>query len=198
MKGIGSSCYALIFAGVLLLPGCGQAQPEPGSQQAAATAATPASTPTIDVDPPRPAQVGIGTYVTEGGWGRLIIDAPKGQELSKFSLDTENVDSGCTLSGQLDKSGHAVVYEGAEASQCSLVLKMEANGVAISTSTKEQCQAYCGSNGSFEEAISVCLQAVPPMRSRRRVTTSNPSTIKRNMSKPRVCLRPFIRAAFRL
>ncbi|PPT20231.1 hypothetical protein XarbCFBP7629_14155 [Xanthomonas arboricola] len=27
---------------------------------------------------------------------------------------------------------------------------MEASGVAISTSTKEQCQAYCGSNGSFE------------------------------------------------
>ncbi|MCL1501547.1 hypothetical protein M3O57_20280 [Xanthomonas nasturtii] len=150
MKGIGNSCYALIFAGVLLLPGCGKAQPEPGSQQAAATAAMPASTPITDVDPPRPPQVGIGTYVTEGGWGRLIIDAPKGQELSKFSLDTENVDSGCTLSGQLDKSGHAVVYEGAEASQCSLVLKMEANGVAISTSTKEQCQAYCGSNGSFE------------------------------------------------
>lgn len=149
MKGIGNSCYALIFVGVFLLPGCGKAQPEPGSQEAAATAATTA-TPITDIDAPRPPQIEVGTYVTEGGWGRLIIDAPKGKELPKFSLDTENVDSGCTISGQLDKSGRAVVYEGAEPSQCSLALRMEANAVAISTSTKAQCQAYCGSNGSFE------------------------------------------------
>lgn len=130
--------------------------------------------------------------------GHLIIDAPKGQELSKFSLDTENVDSGCTLSGQLDKSGHAVVYDGAEASQCSLVLKMEANGVAISTSTKEQCQAYCGSNGSFEGiykrvSSSCATDAIEKARHDFKSFYD-----KRNMSKPRVCLRPFIRAAFRL
>ncbi len=150
MKRIGNSCCALVCAGVLLMPGCGKAQPEPGSQQAVGAAATPASIPISDVDVALPPQVGTETYVTEGGWGRLIIEAPKGQGFPKFSLDTENVDSGCALSGQLDKSGRGVVYEGAEPSQCSLAVKAEAGGVAISTSTKEQCRAYCGNNGSFE------------------------------------------------
>ncbi|MCC8556324.1 hypothetical protein [Xanthomonas hortorum] len=150
MKRIGNRCWALIFAGVLLLPGCGRTQPEADSQQAEATAAAPTPTPSSDVAAPQSSQVGIGTYVTEGGWGRLVIEAPKSQGFPTFSLDTENVDSGCTLSGQLDESGSGVVYEGATPSQCSLALKAEPGGVAVNTSTKAQCQVYCGSNGSFE------------------------------------------------
>lgn len=191
MKRIGNRCWALIFAGVLLLPGCGRTQPEAGSQQAEATAAAPTPTPSSDVAAPQSSQVGIGTYVTEGGWGRLVIEAPKSQGFPTFSLDTENVDSGCTLSGQLDKSGSGVVYEGATPSQCSLALKAEPGGVAVNTSTKAQCQVHCGSNGSFEEATSACLQAVPRMQSRRRVMTSSLSMIRRNTLRPRLRLRLF-------
>lgn len=152
MKRIGNSCYALIFAGVLLLPGCGRAQPDAGSQQAEAAASvpSPSPTPTSDVAAPQSSQVGVGTYVTEGGWGRLVIEESKAQGVPTFSLDTENVDSGCALSGQLDKSGNGLVYEGATPSQCSLALKAEPGGLVVNTSTKAQCQVYCGSNGSFE------------------------------------------------
>ncbi|MGX0954822.1 hypothetical protein AB7M18_000950 [Pseudomonas viridiflava] len=91
-----------------------------------------------------------GTYATEGGWGQLVIGSAGVKGSQTFSLDTENAGSGCTFSGRLNPGGGAVVYEGDAPSQCSLDLTIAPNGLVVSTSTKEQCREYCGSNGSFE------------------------------------------------
>ncbi|GFM81388.1 hypothetical protein PSCICN_20800 [Pseudomonas cichorii] len=91
-----------------------------------------------------------GTYATEGGWGHLVIGAAGAKGIKPFSLDTENAGSGCTFSGRLNPGGVAVVYEGDAPSQCSLNLTIATKGLMVSTSTKEQCREYCGSNGSFE------------------------------------------------
>lgn len=91
-----------------------------------------------------------GTYVTEGGWGQLVIESAGAKGSQTFLLNTENAGSGCTFSGQLNPGGRAVVYEGNAPGQCSLDLTIAPNGLVVSTSTKEQCREYCGSNGSFE------------------------------------------------
>lgn len=91
-----------------------------------------------------------GTYAIEGGWGRLVIGTDIAKGIQTFSLDTENAGSGCTFSGRLNRGGGAVVYEGDAPSQCSLNLTSTPKGLGVSTSTKDQCREYCGSNGSFE------------------------------------------------
>ncbi|WP_229631384.1 hypothetical protein [Pseudomonas syringae] len=91
-----------------------------------------------------------GTYATEGGWGQLVIGSVDAKGIQTFSLDTENAGSGCTFSGRLNPGGGAVVYEGDAPGQCSLDLTIAPKVLMVSSSTKEQCREYCGSNGSFE------------------------------------------------
>lgn len=91
-----------------------------------------------------------GTYATEGGWGQLVIGFADAKGIQRFSLDTENAGSGCAFSGRLNTEGGAVVYEGDAPSQCSLDLTIAPKVLVVSSSTKEQCREFCGSNGSFE------------------------------------------------
>jgi hypothetical protein len=136
----------LLLASACLQAGCGQPKPDidvasapptPTSFiQADTSDTTSASHPTL-----------AGAYATEGGWGRLSIEAPAVEGV-RFTLETENAGDGCNFSGQV-RGRRAVVYEGAMASQCTLDLTSSRRGIAVSTSTADACNAYCGHNGSY-------------------------------------------------
>lgn len=140
----------VLLAAGWLQAGCTQAQPEPlpaapiaaaaGSSDQMVAASANASTNADQVSP--------GEYATEGGWGRLSIDATTGDGI-QFSLESENAGDGCSLSGSL-QGRRATVHEGGKATQCVLELTPGAHGLAVGTSSAEACDAWCGSNGSYQ------------------------------------------------
>jgi hypothetical protein len=134
----------LLFAGVCLQAACGHPKPD---IDVALTPPTP-FIPTEASDTTSASYRTLaGAYATEGGWGRLSIEA-SAVEGTRFTLETENAGDGCNFSGQV-LGGRAVIYEGATASQCTLDLTSSRRGIVVRTSTTDACNAYCGHNGSY-------------------------------------------------
>lgn len=87
------------------------------------------------------AQVLPGHYATQPGWGQLTV-----QSDARFTLETQNVDAGCSFSGTLHGL-QAAVDDGT----CTLQIAPTANGVAVAATAgaESACREYCGGNGSF-------------------------------------------------
>ena len=102
--------------------------------------------------PPNP-----GQYATKGGWGNLYIEGREG--VMHFKLETDNLNSGCTMEGQVQGStGTAKLDEAV----CKLSLQQRGQDIEVKSMT-ESCRDACGQNGSFEDTYtrlpSVCEDA---------------------------------------
>ena len=64
-------------------------------------------------------------------------------------LSTENAGSGCSFSGRL-QANLATVFDGNAPGQCALDLTAAPAGIHVDTTTFAACDAYCGSNGSYQ------------------------------------------------
>jgi hypothetical protein len=101
--------------------------------------------------PPAPSRGGspeTGEYATDHGWGRLLISR-QGSGSTSFSIETTTGESICRLGGQVvDSSG--VVIEGNDRTSCAIRFSESESGIAISTTTPDECRSLCGDNAGFE------------------------------------------------
>ncbi len=140
LRGLLPLCCAAILCA------CGNAAQAPAS---AASSAPPIASATAANGAPAPAatnaaaaaQVPAGHYATEPGWGQLTV-----QPDARFTLETQNVDAGCSFSGMLHGT-QAAVDDGT----CTLQIAPKAGGVAVmaTAGAESACREYCGGNGSF-------------------------------------------------
>jgi hypothetical protein len=97
--------------------------------------------------------VGPGDYATQEGWGQLSIAAGR-DGARRFSIVTDNLDSGCEIQGQMPKGsdniGQASASGEAGGDVCSVEFKAAPNGVAVKAITPAACKQFCGYNGGFE------------------------------------------------
>ncbi len=101
--------------------------------------------------PGRPAPSGSGAlqpgeYLTERGWGRLVLKSEGG--VMAFSLETVTGDNLCTLDGTIDR-GQGIARQDGGRSSCMVGFGVNAQGVDVKAATPAECRDFCGYNGSF-------------------------------------------------
>lgn len=64
-------------------------------------------------------------------------------------LSTENAGSGCSFPGRL-QANLATAFHGNAPGQCALDLAATPAGIRVEPATVAACDAYCGSNGSYQ------------------------------------------------
>ncbi|WP_225977113.1 hypothetical protein [Paracidovorax avenae] len=87
-----------------------------------------------------------GEYMTERGWGRLLIQSEKGEVT--FSLESTTGDSLCTLDGTIDGDQGIARQDGGRSS-CVVGFGHSAQGIDVKAATLAECRDFCGFNGSF-------------------------------------------------
>ncbi|WP_233548971.1 hypothetical protein [Xanthomonas sp. CFBP 7698] len=88
-----------------------------------------------------------GQYITEAGWGQLLLTKEDG--VLRFSLESTTGQSMCLLEGTIrGTQGSAEVETGTTG--CKVQFSKTAEGVDVTTPTPAECKAMCGYNGSFE------------------------------------------------
>jgi len=88
-----------------------------------------------------------GEYITEKGWGRLLINEQNGA--LKFSLESTTGEDMCALDGAID--GDRGVAKGDNGQPtCSVKFNSTPQGIDVAAATPEECRAFCGYNGDFE------------------------------------------------
>ncbi|XDF33474.1 hypothetical protein RBH89_14810 [Paracidovorax avenae] len=99
----------------------------------------------------QPAPYGSGTlqpgeYMTERGWGHLVLKSERG--VMAFSLETTTGDNLCTLDGTIDR-GQGIARQDGGRSSCMVGFGVNARGVDVKAATPAECRDFCGYNGSF-------------------------------------------------
>lgn len=88
-----------------------------------------------------------GEYVTEKGWGRLLLNEQGGALV--FSLETITGEDTCGLDGAVQgQKGTAKSDNGA--SVCTVKFTNTSHGIDVSATTSAECKTFCGYNGNFE------------------------------------------------
>ncbi|PPU18268.1 hypothetical protein XarbCFBP7610_16455 [Xanthomonas arboricola] len=88
-----------------------------------------------------------GEYITEKGWGHLLLTRHK-QSL-RFSLESTTGQAMCFLEGVIDgRQGIATSETGL--TDCQVQFANTAEGVNVTTTTPVECKSLCGYNGGFE------------------------------------------------
>lgn len=115
-------------------------------------AASPQSAPSDDAPAPVATQAVAGTtlqpgeYITEKGWGRLLL---KGQDGAlAFSLESITGEDTCGLDGVVE--GTQGIAKGENGASCAVKLKATPEGIGVAAATPDECKAFCGYNGGFE------------------------------------------------
>ncbi|WP_448121020.1 hypothetical protein [Xanthomonas arboricola] len=109
-------------------------------------AGAPEFAPTLD-DPAASVALVPGEYITEKGWGHLLLTRHK-QSL-RFSLESITSQAMCFLEGVIDgRQGIATSETGL--TDCQVQFANTAEGVNVTTTTPVECKSLCGYNGGFE------------------------------------------------
>lgn len=89
-----------------------------------------------------------GEYITDQGWGHLVILKDKnGGE--KFSLDSVSREDGCTLNGEIHgEQGLATEKDSREV--CKVKFSKDGSGLNVKQETPDTCRNFCGENGEIE------------------------------------------------
>jgi hypothetical protein len=88
-----------------------------------------------------------GEYITEKGWGRLLLKKQNGA--LTFSLESTTGEDVCALDGAID--GDRGVAKGDNGQpDCSVKFTSMQQGINVTAATPNECKAFCGYNGDFE------------------------------------------------
>ena len=122
----------------------------------ACSAQTPTSSPTSASNDSQPAVAANdasagdalqpGEYITEKGWGRLLLKEQDGS--LTFSLESITGEDTCGLDGTIQ--GDQGITNGSSPSACSVRFTKTPRGIDVAAVTPEECKAFCGYNGDFE------------------------------------------------
>ena len=115
-------------------------------------------------EPPAP-----GTYLTEGGWGRLTLAERAGQLMLVLRTTGPN-GHGCGLQGPVDAQGLARIPPGPGMPACVVQLRPTARPgeLEVSPGEAEACRAYCGARaGGFEGLYRLAVPGCSPAERQR-------------------------------
>ena len=136
--------------------GCSAAQAPSAAGQLAAPAAPATSTanaatvalPLATSGDSAPEVPGFqpGEYVTEAGWGRLLVTQGPDKRQS-FAIQSITGEDFCDLKGEMS-NGKGVARD--DTASCSVSFAGKAGAIDISASTPEECKRFCGQSGGFE------------------------------------------------
>lgn len=88
-----------------------------------------------------------GEYVTEKGWGRLLLKEQNGT--LTFSLESTTGEDVCALDGAID--GDRGVAKGDSGQPaCDVKFTSTQQGIDVTATTPAECKTFCGYNGDFE------------------------------------------------
>lgn len=88
-----------------------------------------------------------GGYVTEKGWGDLVIKPDKGGA-QQFAISTIGSNAHtCTLEGEI-RNGKAILESG-EAKPCVVSFTPKGKDIEVGSQTMEQCRYNCGMRAGF-------------------------------------------------
>jgi len=88
-----------------------------------------------------------GEYITEKGWGRLLIKEQAGA--LNFRLETFTGEDVCGLHGSIQGNRGAAKSDDGS-SVCTAEFTSTPQGIDVAASTPSECRAFCGYNGGFE------------------------------------------------
>jgi len=89
-----------------------------------------------------------GEYVTNSGWGRLLVSQLEGNSAS-FNIQSVNGEDVCDLSGKII-NGNGIAIDDSSKTSCVIKFTESDGDINISTGTQEECKHFCGWNGGFE------------------------------------------------
>lgn len=90
-------------------------------------------------------------YVTQGGWGELLLSETRKNDLLRFELHSNSSGYECSMSGTTNKSLQSTHVDPAPGTgHCQLTMHRTERGIELGTTTSEACAAYCGQNGAFK------------------------------------------------
>ncbi|MCD9032107.1 hypothetical protein LDO32_10275 [Luteimonas sp. Y-2-2-4F] len=111
-----------------------------------AAAACSAPPPAAAAGPAHAGALRPGEYVTEKGWGRLLLVERSGA--LAFSIESVTGEDYCMLDGTV--RGTVGVANGEDgASACAVEFSAVPQGLEVATDTPVECKAFCGYNGGF-------------------------------------------------
>ncbi len=88
-----------------------------------------------------------GEYITDKGWGRLLIKQQSG--MLTFSLESTTGEDVCELNGAIE--GHTGIAKGNKGqSTCQVKFASTPQGIDVAAATPAECKTFCGYNGDFE------------------------------------------------
>ena len=105
------------------------------------------------------AEIGLqpGDYVTERGWGTLVIKRGNGGALN-FQIEAMGGNAhSCGLDGEI-RNGRAVLEGMDKDKPCVVTFTAKADGIAVDSVDAQICRYYCGMRASFE---GLYLKAAP-------------------------------------
>ncbi|CAD0298302.1 hypothetical protein ABQZ99_003345 [Xanthomonas hortorum pv. vitians] len=88
-----------------------------------------------------------GEYITEKGWGHLLLTSEKGS--LRFSLESTTGQSVCFLEGVIDAS-QGIATNDTGPTDCRVQFANTAEGIEVASPTPVECKSLCGYNGGFE------------------------------------------------
>lgn len=133
----------LAFAATALLHVACSAQTHTSSPKSASNENQPAETTN---DAATGSALQPGEYITEEGWGRLLLKRESGA--LTFSLESVIGEDTCGLDGTIQ--GDQGITKDSSRSACSVRFTKAPRGIDVSSVTPEECKAFCGYNGDFE------------------------------------------------
>lgn len=90
-------------------------------------------------------------YVTQGGWGELMLSGTRQNDLLRFELHSNSSGYECRMSGTTNRSLQSTNVDSAPgSSHCQLTMHRTERGIELSTTTSQDCASYCGHNGAFK------------------------------------------------
>ncbi|CTP92006.1 hypothetical protein XTPLMG728_3091 [Xanthomonas translucens pv. poae] len=88
-----------------------------------------------------------GEYLTEKGWGRLLLKEQNGA--LTFSLESTTGEDVCALDGAIDRDRGVAKGDSGQPA-CSVQFTSTQQGIDVTAATPNECKAFCGYNGDFE------------------------------------------------
>ncbi len=119
----------------------------------AATSCAPNPTQAEGLSDPLPRSTAKTTraYVTQGGWGNLLLSKTQDKDVLRFELRSDSGGYECRMTGTTTITLQATQVDPAPGTDhCQLTMRRTERGIELDTPTPELCTAYCGHNGSLK------------------------------------------------
>lgn len=88
-----------------------------------------------------------GEYVTEKGWGRLLLKEQGGA--LTFSIESVTGEDSCGLAGSI-RGSQGIANNDDGSSPCTVKFASTPQGIEVAAGTPAECKVFCGYNGGFE------------------------------------------------